>query len=304
MRNNSGAKRGVGGLWEQITAKLDGGYLLVFAICALFFLVAIGSSVVGVFKAIRSEGAIEYFGLSVISLAISLLTAIQVVKIIETPAISTSISSKNSVETLPDSGKIADIKKSLLKLNENIIEASKYNHEILFENIYDRISIIQGKSSLWSQGCLRIDDVEYKKILLKVYENSSMVFSTVIPEYYELLVSLEDELLEIRARNNSEMTRIFLFNSEIEMDNKFKRMMKRLKESGIDIYYIIDDQNEIKLKDLPARDFAIINNGEAIAITEAFNPEAPRAAWYFNSEQKKSEFMPWIDKLKRSATKY
>ncbi len=138
----------------------------------------------------------------------------------------------------------------------------------------------------WSRGELFSHSSEafYHNVAVALYEHAEdTVFSTCIPRYLHTWeTELGQELLRAHKAANVDVTRVFLFEKRVDVnDDAIHIMRKQAKEYGINVRVLIEEYNlPYRARPGVSKDFTIVDNGTMIGVTE-WKDGKIGARWYF-----------------------
>jgi hypothetical protein len=279
-------------LWKKIAEALakEPAYLLIFGICALFFLTAIGTAVAAVIR----NGDPLLFGLALGSFVVSLaaaLIAIWLVRQRQPPPPQPPDS--DGFATLAQAGMPGpNLASTISNVAENVAAALRIGSSLLNDTITTGFAELLAISSDWRKGELSARGAEYNALLIRLYERArSSVFATSIPDYHLIWVSaLGEELMRAHTRSTAKVTRVFVFDKRPDVSGDVVALMRKQAESGINVLVFFDDENAYQFSPLVSRDFTVIDAGEAIGVTAQIDRETPEARWFLNSREHKPKF--------------
>ncbi len=294
------------GMWRSIIDGLRAkpAYLLVFAICAVFFLTGILSAV----SAVINKGEFRYFLFTGVCFALALIGAIVVVRMVD--------GSTNAPQPPPQPqhpllhlitgqpGIKSELADAIVAVAENVVGALSLNYDVLAQTVLDKLADFRAISGDWKRGQLVAAGPAYNRLLKQVYENAKdNVFATAVPEYHNAVWQsrLGSELMEAHSRSHARVTRVFLFNKRTEVEPPMVATMQTQSARGIEVRLFFDDEDVFQFSPDTARDFTVIDEGEIIAVTESFNPEQPQARWYFGDSDRQARFQKLREDLVRGS---
>lgn len=279
-------------LWEKIADALakEPAYLLIFGICALFFLTAIGTAVAGVIR----NGDPWLLGLSLASVAVSLAAALIAIWLVSRrqppppPPPKTDAIARLVAAAAPG----PELAATLLNVAENVSDALSIGSGLLNDSIRTEFTELLAMSSDWRKGELSARGAEYNALLIRLYERARVsIFSTSVPEYHPIWISaLGEELMRAHARSAANVTRVFVFDKRADVAPDVVAVMRKQAEAGINVIAFFDDENAYQFSPLVSRDFTVIDDGEIIGVTANIDRETPEARWFLNSREHKPKF--------------
>jgi hypothetical protein len=278
-------------LWKKIADALakEPAYLLIFGICALFFLTAIGTAVAGVIK----NGDPLLFGLALGSVVVSLAAALGAIWLVSRRQVVPPPENVNSLAALAASTPPGPtLAVTLLNVAENMAEALQIGSVLLSDTITTELAELLAMSADWRKGELSARGAEYNALLIRLYERArTSVFATSVPEYHLIWISaLGQELLRAHARSGARVTRVFVFDKRADVAPEVVALMRKQAEAGINVLTFFDDENAYQFSPLVSRDFTVIDDGEVIGVTAKIDRETPEARWFLNSREHQPKF--------------
>lgn len=174
---------------------------------------------------------------------------------------------------------------------ENIVEdlaaALSNNNAVFTKEIKRQVAYFAAEADVWGVGQLLVGPNDSQEYLLELYRNAqNNVFSTSQKDFFaHWLEPFGKRIVEANKISRSRVTRVFVFNSREEITKEeFDEMLLQSK-AGIDVLVYLDEEDKgfAFPQDL-IRDFTIIDNGEAIGLTESFGRNNNSARWHFNNK--------------------
>jgi hypothetical protein len=266
-------------------------YLLVFALCALFFLSGIGTAVAGVIK----NGNIDYLIISALLCIASLVCA--VVVIFRVTGAGPSLGEHRLIHlsaVMGESAKGHDLGDAILAVSENALKAMGLDNVALTEAVIATLEEVRATSSKWANGELSLVGADSNRMLLRMYEQAQKnVFATVVPEYLDevWIKPYGVQLLRVQEVGRAQVTRVFIFDDRKGLTEQRIKNMELHVNAKVTVYAYFDKEDDLFQfkKDMP-RDFTIIDDGLAIGVTISINPNSIGASWYIDQKDKRKYF--------------
>lgn len=289
-------------MWNKIVEGLrqEPAYLLIFAICALFFLTGIGSAV----AAVINDGNIWYLLIAVLCLALALFGTIVVIFRVDNRGRSNRVDQPASPEDQrllhlstvmaqsPDGSKLRDI---VLAVSENVFKALEFKSPALTEAVLIELAEVRAISRNWANGELRPSGAACNQMLLRMYELAEhTVFATAIAEYHDAvwIKSFGQQLLDTHKAGQAHVTRVFVFDKRNELTEQHLMTMERHVNAGVTVYAYFDDEDDL-FQFMPGvpRDFTIIDDGLAIGYTQyVIDLDRIESTWYIGQNDQSDRF--------------
>jgi len=296
-------------LWEKIVEGLRQrpAYLLIFAISALFVLSGLGG--LGVGLATKNNLALV---LGFASFALALVGAVLVVREVERPTVETPMPSRTGfgspgaiISDTVNALKSGELKEDLEATVKAIARAVDVGNQVLTGAILRHCKAWRDLGADWEHGqYVAIND--YNLILATLYENAAhSVFSTSDATFTEIWRGkLGERLLEAHKKSKAQVTRVFVFNERKEVSAETIRIMEEHRKSGkIRVLAYFDSEDDgFRFSPDIARDFTIIDDGDAIGVTEGILAESAKAHWYFNDKNRAGKFRGYQASLEAGGT--
>lgn len=283
--------------WNRIVRGFQGRpeYLLIFAICAMFFLTGIGSAIAGVIN----KGDWKLFGLAILCFVLALAAALAVIRQVLSalpPATAASPiappTESSELASFSDEGeKIAD---ALQAISENVLDALALEHAVLNQQMIEKCNEFRASSGEWKRGMLTVIGVSSNQLLLRMYETAkTSVFATTVPAYHETVWRSQfgDQLLAAHAKTAAPVTRIFVFDRRSDVTDQILDTMQRHQQAGIAVRAYFDEEDALfQFTPQIPKDFTIIDGGVAIGLSQRFDMDVPEAHWYFGNDDLLAKF--------------
>jgi hypothetical protein len=113
-------------------------------------------------------------------------------------------------------------------------------------------------------------------------------------------------VIESHKRSSATATHLFVFNRQEDITEQGRATLKALDESkkvDVFLYFNSEDFNYTYPTDLP-RDYAILDGGDAICVTDGLELDGFSGTWYFNDARRKSRFNNEFSAIKRESKKF
>lgn len=288
------------GFWTTLATKIHEGnsFLLIFGVIALVLFGGLGSTFWGM-----AQGNLWIVGAGLLLLVLCLLVAIWTVRSVlslrakpEVPAPSPSHPAPGTIPLLDEVlERNPTVRQQLLDISENVVGALRLGQPALSQLVVEGLADFQAEAGDWGSNQPVVSGARYNSLLIEMYASAEKsVFCTSTGEYKKTAwqTALGEEILRAHKRSKATVTRIFLFNSFSEVSAPILELMERQMAEGIQVMAFIDDEDE--MVDLPpalTRDFTIIDDGRAIAITQDFSPGRPAARWHFADTTKSPQIL-------------
>lgn len=294
-------------LWSGIASALaqEPAYLLIFGICGLFFLTAVGTALAAVIR----NGDQLLFGLALGAFAFALVAALIAIWLVrrrpagpkESPRGETS--GFEQLDMLPNPG--PTLAGALRDAAENVALSLEIGSQVLNETILEAAHAFQATSADWKDGQLKARGATYNQLLIRLYETAQKsVFATSVPEYHTIWdSSLGEQLLKAHERsNNARVTRVFVFNKRDELTQDLIDTMHRQHERRIEVLVYFDEEDELfQFSPDIARDFTVIDDGAAIGVTALIDRDVPEAQWYLMDKDRTDRFVSYRESLRKGS---
>jgi hypothetical protein len=191
-------------------------------------------------------------------------------------------------------------------VHRNIASALRFSHPVFHDWIRDECARFQEATSHWSRGELSTSQRRYNQLLLLVYETASKsVTATSTPNYLETWRSpLGEEILRAHERSKiGNVERIFIFDSFADVSPEDIEVMKR-QQAGDRIKARVWGNKEDVTYDLPKDvnpNFAIIDEGDVIAVSAQGESGATQGTFYFKDVDKKQTYAAIMANLRNGS---
>lgn len=167
------------------------------------------------------------------------------------------------------------------------------------------LSAWQLNAEEYSKGTIKLSDPwTTDRMVREMYTHAqSTVFSTCAIQYlHQWETRHGDALLEAHKKSQAKVTRVFIFNDRSEVDERARKIMLRHESRDIKVrIYISNERMKYSLPSEIQKDFTVIDDGDAIAVTTAFltidKKEKTQATWYFSNKQRYPQFKRTVERL-------
>jgi hypothetical protein len=294
------------GLWSGIASALaqEPAYLLIFGICGLFFLTAVGAAVAAVIR----NGDRLLVGLALGAFAFALVAALIAIWLVrrrpagpeESPREETS--GFEQLHRLPSPG--PELAEALQDAAANMARSLEIGSTVLTERVLGAVHDFRAISAESKDGQLSVRGATYNQLLIRLYETAQRsVFATSVPEYHTIWDGpLGGQLLKAHQRSNASVTRVFVFNKRDELTQDLIDTMHRQHELHIEVLAYFDDEDELfEFSPDIARDFTVIDDGAAIGVTALIDREVPEAKWFLRDKDRTDRFVSYRESLRRGS---
>ena len=279
-------------LWLRIVDAIQGepAYVLVFGVTALFVLSGLSTTVAGVLQKDRFFAV-----LGVVSFLIALIGTGSVVRIVQksTPKVIVPTEPGNLGQQLGRATvalKSDELRKMVEKIIEDAAAAIEVGDVVFTEAVLRQFRRFLAGSADW-QHRQYVADVDYNEMLSKLYATArSNVFATSDPRY-PWQSPIGERLLQAHRNGTAAVIRVFCFNSRSEVTRTtLNEMEKQDRITNISVLAYFEDESLANISPDVERDFTIIDDGDAIGVTESINGQSMIARWYFKDDERKSRF--------------
>src|SRR5262249_12982278 len=304
------------GLWNRVVTALSAqpAYLLVFAVCAFFFLTGIGTQV----SAVMKNGDTALFALTILCFGLALGTVVIVVRQVENHyrisvpprPIQLSVTTDDgarllrTLASLSDDGRV--LSEGLAAIASNLAASLDKKYPVLTEFVLGQCNEFRAATADWKHGQLSVAGSECNRLLIRLYEAAgSSVFCTSVSEYHTTTweTTLGQQLLDAHEHSKAEVTRVFVFNKRQEVTASMFDTMTKQSKANIKVRVYFDEEDDLfQFSADIAKDFTIIDNGDAIGVTERFDP--PESRWYFADEDRRQRFLGYQEALSRGSISF
>jgi hypothetical protein len=193
--------------------------------------------------------------------------------------------------TTEDKGK--ELIENFKAILNSLEAAAHFDHDVFTEIILDKCKEWRDFAADWKNGQYVAYD-DYNSVLLTIYEQAqTSVFATSDATYWSIWESpLGDRILEAHDRGKADVIRVFVFDDKNELTEEIMTIMKKQATKGhVKVRLWFFDENPVNFPPDIIRDFSIIDDGEAIGITEGVRGEEAQARWHFKDENKRGRFL-------------
>lgn len=287
-----------GGVFATVVdaMRAEPAYVLVFGVAALFFIGGGAVAIIG-----GASGNVSLLAATLLCWVFAMLSALYAIRMrqggrgLADRAGWTSRTRRLSDELVSALDSIAEsVERSLERPNDAL-------HGLIGEALDEWRAI----SSEWGAGQVMVSGVRYNAVLLRAYETAgTSVFCTTAPKFGQMAWSqpLGEQILEAHKKSRARVTRVFVFDSFAELTAEALAVMEKHASEGIEVHAYFDDEDEtFEFSPVASRDFAIIDGGRLLGVTESFNPDFPSAKWYFGDENRIGYFENVKEQLLRGS---
>ena len=186
---------------------------------------------------------------------------------------------------------ISECPEALKGIAEGVEKAMKIGSPVLNKVISRKLHTFAHEVAFWENGEFRLGPTDSREFLTELYRDAKeRVFSTSIQQFSEYWKSqFGEKILDANKASTAHVIRVFIFDDINEVTGEDIAEMERQAEYGIAVYVYLDKEDPAFNFPIDiTKDFTIIDNGEAIGITETFDPDHNRAIWYFGRNEKRA----------------
>jgi hypothetical protein len=195
------------------------------------------------------------------------------------------------------------------QLSTNLSKAALIENDAFKHELRRKLAEWVRESVEWRRGEVYVRR-SYEIFLAEVYRGAQRnIFSTSIPDYNTFWKQdLGRALLDIQASNDSaSSTRLFVFESKLEVDDSVRSILADQLEHGVEAYcYFNREDTTYDFSPDTGKDWTVVDDGDVIGVTHDLGgPSAEVAAtWYFGDQGRKDFFAEQRDRLLRVCTFY
>ena len=193
-----------------------------------------------------------------------------------------------------------DLEKTLYSIVINHRHAFKIEDPLFQQKLNRWCAWEKEDSEKWGQGLLRVSD-DFPEVLKALCESAKgNIFSTSTPDSRDIwnepwgkrLLDLQKELKERKIPSE----RVFMYSKDRPATQADVDIMKMHKDSKVEVYVYTatspaaGDYYGIEKME---QDWIMIDDGRAIGVTRSLDPAGYRAYWYFNDDNKTTQYTDW-----------
>lgn len=188
--------------------------------------------------------------------------------------------------------------------------ALKVEHKVFCDIMRFDVSQFRDSVRCWSRHEFVARGAKYFETLIALYESAKFsVVATTRPEYLLNWNRAGDGLLAAHNRSSARVDRIFMFGDWADvtpahmatMQRVFEATQKRNANKFALWVWIESEGGGLEFPAFLGRDFTIIDDGEAIGVTENFDANYMAARWHFNNANYTKMCLLIVERLKSNA---
>ena len=184
---------------------------------------------------------------------------------------------------------------TLASIIQNHRQAFRVEHPVFQQYLENWCDLEQEDSKAWGEGVMRIG-LDYADVLSRLYVTARRsIFSTCIRETRHIWGDFLGRLLLRTQSDNKKAgsTRVFIYGDEEQISPEDIRIMQLHKQYGIEVRIHRSVAANADIRD----DWTMIDEGEAIGITQSVHANRIEAYWYFGGTAKAAQYRLLRDRL-------